>query len=88
MHAEITEERVRRLLFLLCSQYGYCDASYQLPRFVRAASDGVDAFTDLVIWVEGIDPKLDPGHGRGIREVVAAHFASWMVLDRELDPFK
>ncbi len=76
MQVEITNERVHALLSTLCVQLGFCDALYQCPRFQDAASGGVDAFTDLVIWVEGLDPKIDP-HRRAVRAIVAEHFASW-----------
>jgi hypothetical protein len=79
MPVEVTNEQVLALLRKLCGQLGYCNAVSQCPRFHDAVLRGVDAFTDLVIWVEGLDPKFDRSHRGEIRAIVAEHFAAWGV---------
>ena len=68
---------VEWLLEELCSRCGFSTAIQNPERFVTLVEHGPDVFADAVLRAEGLDPMLDKGLRRGIREFVAARFEVW-----------
>lgn len=66
---------VSRLLEELCVRLGYCLPPGAQEAIVANPPSSVDAFTDVVIRAEGLDPVLMDTRGRQqVREVVARAF--------------
>jgi hypothetical protein len=66
---------VGHLLYELCTQLGYCVPQDENRRLIADPPPTVDAFTDEVLRVEGLDPDLmPPGERLAVRDLVARHF--------------
>ena len=66
---------VDALLDELCVGSGFCLPPDARARLRDAPPPGTDAFTDAVLVAEGLDPLLDKDLRRGVRAMVARHFA-------------
>ena len=69
--------KLQRLLDELCADLGFCIASREAGRLADSALSGVDAFTDRVLSIEGLDPQLHKQQRLEVRGRVAKHFYVW-----------
>ncbi|MDT0341487.1 hypothetical protein [Streptomyces litchfieldiae] len=68
---------VRRLLYELCVDLGFCLPPEEQSRLADAPPAGVDAFTDAVFEAEGMDPGRHGQLRRQVRERVERHMRVW-----------
>ena len=66
---------VEWLLHDLCVGGGLCLPPEAWARLCDSPPAGIDAFTDAVMLADGIDPLLHKELRRGVRAMVARHFA-------------
>jgi hypothetical protein len=69
--------KLQRLLDELCVDLGFCLASRETGRLTACALVGVDAFTDMVLGIEGLDAQLHKQQRLRVRGRVAKHFYAW-----------
>jgi hypothetical protein len=77
MQTGVATAQVECLLGELCVKLGFSEPARRLPQVMAAVPSGPDAFVDLVLSVEGLDPSLNNPLRRQARELVARHFGSW-----------
>ena len=73
--------RVERLLDQLCTELGFCLPASQYARLEKMLPMSVDAFTDAVFWVEGLEPQAKTELRRQVRERVASRFETTVTND-------
>lgn len=77
----IESVRLQWLLDELSSQLGFDMAARESQKFGVIVPFGVDAFTDLVFVVEGLDPLASKQLRLQVRHLVAKHFELWTISD-------
>jgi hypothetical protein len=76
MSFKLSPIQVERLLYDLCTIYGYCLPPGEQARLRDSPPTEADAFTDAVIRAEGLNPDVDvPVRSRRqMKATVAEHF--------------
>jgi len=76
-HPVLTPKQLDYLLGELCSGYGFSLPVRQPHRMEESLAKGIDAFTDAVFDVEGMDPRLHQSLWREVREFVVKRIADF-----------
>jgi hypothetical protein len=77
MSSPIDPVKLRRLLDELCVDLGFCMATRETDRLSASAMVGVNAFTDSILVIEGLDPQLHKQLRVEVRGRVEKHFHAW-----------
>ncbi len=77
MPPAVESMKLQSLLDELCVDLGFCLASREADRLSASVLTGVDALTDSVLAIEGLDPQLHQQQRLAVRERVAKHFQAW-----------
>ena len=67
--------RVSALLDELCIKYGYCEATWSIRQLAENPPTTIDGFLDLVVTLEGIDPRACD-HRKELRAIVEKYFVA------------
>lgn len=71
---QLSPELVDELLGVLCVRFGYCLPPGAQKRLINCPPRTIDRFLDVVIEVEGLDPRYCD-HKQEMRAVVERYFA-------------
>jgi hypothetical protein len=80
--------RVESLLYDLCVKYGYCLPPGANRRLINSPPKTIDRFLDVVITIEGLDPRACD-HRKEMRAIVERYFVAEresVELSRVTDP--
>jgi hypothetical protein len=75
LRCPLDAKQVHWLLHDLCVVLGYCLPAHERDRILAAPPGDVDSFTDAVMMAEGLNPQEEKKPRRGVRDMVARHFA-------------
>ncbi|MFJ2952093.1 hypothetical protein ACIO8H_31430 [Streptomyces sp. NPDC087226] len=68
---------VRRLLYELCVELGFCLPDHERRRLEDAPPPDADRFTDAVFAAEGMDPGPHTRLRQQVRDTVSRHMSGW-----------